>query len=202
MLLSQRSFLSLSLSLSPPIYSSFNPDGEIPPVEESRALINLLSQLQKDHNIQHWTCHIDLHETTNTDESEFRPARDARDGITTNNNNTPIPDGFYLVSDSTKSQPEFNAAMIDAVRGVTHIAPPDADCTLCGEDVVQEGVIGIPSPRSLGLCAGVTDAEFATTTEVYPDSPRATDGICIQAQIVCIEAALAYILDSAAAAAA
>ena len=28
--------------------------------------------------------------------------------------------------------------------------------------------------RALGLCAGATDARYVTTTEVYPDSPRAT----------------------------
>jgi len=184
---------------------SFNPDGEIIPgrpfnpeaaTEESRALIDLLEKLQSDHNILRWTCHIDLHETTDTDESEFRPAKAARDGDT-GSKSAHIPDGFYLVSDSTRTQHDWNAAMIDAVRKVTHIAPPDADGTIIGEEVVQEGVIAIPSPRSLGLCAGVTDAEFATTTEVYPDSPRATGAICNRAQIACIEAALTFILDSA-----
>ena len=46
------------------------------------------------------------------------------------------------------------------------------DCMLMkgliiGEKVVQEGVIAIPSPKSIGLCAGVTPASYATTTEVY-----------------------------------
>jgi len=54
------------------------------------------------------TAHLDLHETTDTDESEFRPARAARDGEAW----TPgyIPDGFYLVADSAEPQgPSYHA---------------------------------------------------------------------------------------------
>ena len=85
---------------------------------------------------------------------------------------------------------------IDAVRKVTHIAPPDADGLIIDEPVVQEGVIGIPSPRSIGLCAGVTNAHYATTTEVYPDSPQASDEQCNLAQVACIEAALDFIIEA------
>ena len=45
--------------------------------------------------------------------------------------------------------------------------------------MLQEGVIGIPPPKSLGLCAGMTNAPYATTTEVYPDSPQADDAQCL-----------------------
>ena len=63
------------------------------------------------------------HETTDTDETEFRPAKAARDG----DEHSPgtIPDGFYLVGDETNLQPEWHAAMIAAVKEVTHIAPAD-----------------------------------------------------------------------------
>ena len=180
---------------------SFNPDGEVVPgrsfnpeaaTEESSAVIKLLTEV----GAERWICHIDLHETTDTDDTEFRPAKAARDGIKEPPNEE-IPDGFYLVSDSTKSQEGWNTAMIDAVKEVTHIAQPDSDGNIIGEKVVQEGVIAIPSPRTLGLCAGVTNAEFATTTEVYPDSPRATDDICNAAQVTCIETALKYIIENA-----
>lgn len=179
---------------------SFNPEGEVvegrsfnpePATEESTALIALLEEV----GVERWTCHVDLHETTDTDETEFRPAKAARDGIVGFENGE-IPDGFYLVSDGTKSQPGWYAAMIESVRKVTHVAPPDEDGRIIGEEVVQEGVIAIPSPRSLGLCAGVTEAEFATTTEVYPDSPRATGDICNEAQVACIEGALRYIKEN------
>lgn len=178
---------------------SFNPDGEIvegrsfnpeAATEESRAVINLLKELDIE-----FVCHIDLHETTDSDDTEFRPAKAARDGATEPPGDD-IPDGFYLVSDSTKSQSEWNSAMIEAVRKVTHIAPPDEEGNIIGEKMIQEGVIAIPSPRTLGLCAGVTDAEFATTTEVYPDSPRATGDICNDAQVACIEAALKFIKEN------
>ncbi|MEE4109911.1 MAG: M14 family metallocarboxypeptidase, partial [Halieaceae bacterium] len=61
--------------------------------------------------------HFDLHETTDTDNSEFRPALAARDGMTLEE--WPIPDGFYLVDDSEAPQPEFQRAIIDAVKTVT-----------------------------------------------------------------------------------
>ena len=66
-------------------------------------------------------------------------------------------------------------AMIEAVKLVTHIAPADADGKILGVEMIQEGVMGrIKDPKLLGLCASVTNAPFATTTEVYPDSPNAT----------------------------
>ena len=179
---------------------SFNPDGAVVPgrsfnpeaaTEESSQLLSLLKSL----NVDQWKCHIDLHETTDSDESEFRPAKAARDGITDSQPDA-IPDGFYLVSDSTKSQPDFYHAMIDAVRKITHIAPSDNDGKLIGETVIQEGVIAIPSPATLGLCAGSTNAEYATTTEVYPDSPSATAEICNDAQLACITGALEYIMST------
>lgn len=175
---------------------SFNPDGEVvpgrpfnpePATEESSALLALLAGL----GVDSWCAHIDLHETTDTDETEFRPAKAARDGVESKPGT--IPDGFYLVSDSTNPRPKWHRAMIDAVREVTHIAEADEDGNLIGEEMVQPGVIAIPSPRELGLCAGMTNAEFATTTEVYPDSPRSSEGQCNEAQVACIEAALRHI---------
>ena len=46
------------------------------PAEESAALMKLVASL----GVEQWLMHIDLHETTDTDESEFRPAKAARDG--------------------------------------------------------------------------------------------------------------------------
>ena len=157
-------------------------------------LWNLLCQQLASLSVEKWTCHIDLHETTDTDETEFRPAKAARDGVESKVG--VIPDGFYLVADSTNPQTEWHRAMIDAVKKVTHIAPPDADGLIIGETVVQEGVITIPSPRLVGLCAGVTNAAYATTTEVYPDSPHASDEQCNLAQVAAIEAGLDYVIDA------
>ena len=63
--------------------------------------------------------HLDLHETTDTDDTEFRPAKAARDGETEQPKGS-IPDGFYLVSDETRSDDVkvqgWYTAMIEAVR--------------------------------------------------------------------------------------
>jgi len=58
---------------------------------------------------------------------------------------------------------------------------------------VQRGVIEYPF-AALGLCAGMTGARFTTTTEVYPDSPRATPEICNAAQVAAARAALDHAL--------
>ncbi|MBL2545369.1 peptidase, partial [Klebsiella pneumoniae] len=81
--------------------------------------------------------HIDLHETTDSDESEFRPALAARDG----NPFEPglIPDGFYLVDDSENPQAAFQQAVIAAVEKVTHIAPADDKGEIIGSPVVAHG---------------------------------------------------------------
>ena len=156
------------------------------PAPESAALIGLVAPL-KDKLLMH----IDLHETTDSDESEFRPALAARDGKPFVPGT--IPDGFYLVDDSGNRQPDFQRAMIEAVAKVTHIAPADPDGTIIGSPVVAHGVIEYDC-KGLGLCAGVTNARFVTTTEVYPDSPRATPEQCNAAQVAAVCAAIDYAL--------
>jgi hypothetical protein len=47
--------------------------------------------------------------------------------------------------------------------------------------------------RELGLCMGLTDAQYVTTTEVYPDSPLVDDENCINAQVAAILAAIQFI---------
>ncbi|SDZ79648.1 M14 family metallopeptidase [Microbulbifer marinus] len=156
------------------------------PAEESAALLRLVAPV-RDRVLMH----IDLHETTDTDETEFRPALAARDGKPF----TPggIPDGFYLVDDSENPQPEFLQAVIAAVEKVTHIAPADDNNEIIGSPVVARGVIQYPL-KQLGLCASITNAPYKTTTEVYPDSPRATPEQCNEAQAVAVCAAIDYAL--------
>lgn len=134
--------------------------------------------------------HIDLHETTDTDNTVFRPALEQRDGITIPF--SPIPDGFYLVGDTENPQPEFQQAIIKAVEKVTHIALADEKGQLLGDKLEQHGVINYPV-KKLFLCAGAFSPQYVTTTEVYPDSPRATDEICIEAQITAIKAGLDFV---------
>ena len=156
------------------------------PAQESAALMQLVAPLR-----DRVLVHIDLHETTDTDESEFRPALAARDGKPFEPDG--VPDGFYLVDDSEHPQPDFQQAIIKAVAKVTHIAPADANGQIIGSTVVAPGVIEYPL-RQLGLCAGITDAPYKTTTEVYPDSPRATPEQCNAAQAAAVCAAIDFAL--------
>ncbi len=134
--------------------------------------------------------HIDLHETTDTDNSEFRPALAARDGIHQDNWN--IPDGFYTVGNTHNPQPEFQKAIIDSVEKVTHIAPADEHGKIIGADLAQKGVINYDK-KALFLCGGFTNADYVSTTEVYPDSPKTDPENCIQAQVAAIVGGLSYL---------
>jgi Succinylglutamate desuccinylase / Aspartoacylase family len=155
------------------------------PARESGALMELVHSLSFD-------VHIDLHETTDTDETEFRPALAARDGKSSEPGT--IPDGFYVVADAANPRLDFQSAIIEAVSRVTHIAPADASGEIIGSKVVAEGVIEYEF-RALGLCAGMTSAALTTTTEVYPDSPRATPEECNAAQVAAVCAAIEFALN-------
>ncbi|MBF4255714.1 peptidase [Vibrio anguillarum] len=154
------------------------------PAEESASLMRWVASLGDV------LVHIDLHETTDSDESEFRPALAARDGIRYEADT--IPDGFYTVGDTENPQPEFQAAIIESVRKVTHIAPADNKGEIIGSPITQEGVINY-SMKALGLCGGITNCYFGTTTEVYPDSPKVTAQECNDAQVAAIVGALDYV---------
>lgn len=156
------------------------------PAQESAALMRLVAPF-RDRVLMH----IDLHETTDSDETEFRPALAARDGVASEPGE--IPDGFYLVDDSEHPQPEFQKAVIAAVAKVTHIAPADHHGEIIGSPEVAPGVIEYALVK-LGLCAGITSAPYKTTTEVYPDSPRATPEQCNDAQVAAVCAAIDFAL--------
>jgi len=162
---------------------NFRPDG---PARESIALIELVRSVS-----DRYLLHVDLHETTDTDEIEFRPALSARDGKPFEPGQ--IPDGFYLVADSAAPQLAFQDAIIAAVGQVTRIASPDAKGEIIGSPVVARGVITYPLAE-LNLCTCVTNARFTSTTEVYPDAGDMTAEICVEAQVTAICAALDFAL--------
>ena len=162
---------------------SFRADG---PSAEANQLIALVTPL-----LGQFALHIDLHETTDSDESEFRPALAARDGKTYEPGL--VPDGFYLVADAENHRLPFQQAIISAVEVVTHIAPPDDASEIIGCPVLSPGVIAYPV-RDYGMCPAITGARYTTTTEVYPDSPRATPQQCNDAQVAAVCAALDYVL--------
>lgn len=155
-------------------------------VAEAAAMMRFIDPWKND-----LLLHIDLHETTDSDEGEFRPALAARDGKPFAPGH--IPDGFYLVADSLDPQLDFQERVIEAVARVTHIAAADERGCIIGAEVLRPGVILYPF-RALGLCAGSTGAVFTTTTEVYPDSPRTTPGQCNDAQAMAVQAAIAAAL--------
>lgn len=155
-------------------------------IEEAAALMGWIASRGDDLLV-----HMDLHETTDSDLQEFDPARCARDGLAL----VPeiIPDGFYVIGNSENPEPAFQQALIAAVEQVTHIAPADAHGELIGMPLQSHGVVWGES-RSIGACAGFTDARFATTTEVYPDSPRTSPKECNDAQVAAIRAAITFAL--------
>lgn len=153
-------------------------------VEECAALMRLVAPLRV-------LVHLDLHETTDTDETEFGPALAARDGKP--HKPGTIPDGFYLVDDSKNPQPAFQAAIIAAVSKVTHIAPSDGQGRMIDTPAMDTGVIRFEF-KDLGLCAGMTDAKYRTTTEVYPDSPKTNPDECNAAQATAVCAAIDFAL--------
>jgi hypothetical protein len=157
------------------------------PAPESAALLRLVTPLR-----DRFLLHIDLHETTDSDESEFRPALAARDGKPFEPGT--IPDGFYVVADSGNRQLEFQNAVIAGVARVTHIAAPDENGQLIGSDVIAPGVIEY-AVSGLGLCTGITAARYTTVTEVYPDSPRTTPEQCNAAQVAAVRAAIEFALE-------
>lgn len=156
------------------------------PAQESRALQALVHRYQGQ-----FSAHIDLHETTDSDEQEFRPALAARDGKVFKPGT--IPDGFYVVDDTENPHPPLQQAVIDAVSRTTHIAPADAQGEIIGSPVVAPGVIRYRL-REWGLCTSVSGAPLTCTTEVYPDSPRTTPAACVAAQVAAVRAVVDYVL--------
>jgi hypothetical protein len=163
---------------------SFHPNS---PAEESRLFLAAIDAL----NIKFYA-HFDLHETTDTDNSVFRPAKALRDGVE-EEEWSEIPDGFYLVGDTSRPQLEFQKAIIDSVRRVTHIAPPDEKGNIIGVALASEGVI-LYDMKKLFLCGGAFEVEYSTTTEVYPDSPKVTAENCVDAQVAAIRGGVKYLI--------
>lgn len=153
--------------------------------EESAAIMSYIDGL----NVKEWACHLDLHETTDTDALEFMPAKHAEAGL--EYTGEVIPDGFYLVGDINNPHLDFHQNIVSGVEKVTHIVK---DATIIDEPAVSDGIILVPVEK-LGLCGGITRGQCpATTTEVYPDSPRATDAICNEAQVAAIVSGIDYVL--------
>ena len=186
----------------------FNPEAA---TEESEALLELLDSL----GVSTWACHMDLHETFDAAAPELQAIRGSRAVETLGLSS--MPDGFYLVSDAARPhQMEWHSAITDAVSRVTPIAtrwngaqsslPASRGATKSADfrarhrearatgstlQVAQEGVLAIPSTASIGMCAGATNAEYATTTEVYRRHDNAEQ--CNRAQLAAVVGAIEHI---------
>ena len=171
----------------------WNPDAVDPnrsfvaesPSAECRAVMRWVAGLDGEIAV-----HIDLHETTDSDNTEFRPAKAARDGGVQTSWN--IPDGFYLVGRTDRPVPGFQRAILEAVAKVTHIAAA-TDGELIGVPIEQPGVVNYDAV-GLGLCMGMTHAAFTTTTEMYPDGDRVDDEACVVAQVAAVVGGLEYVM--------
>ena len=136
---------------------------ESSPAQESAALMRLVAPLRGQ-----FAAHIDLHETTDTDESEFRPAVAARDGKPFEP--CTIPDGFYLVDDAANPQPEFQQAIIRAVERVPTLP---GRCAGRHHRLTADGARVIHyAKQALGLCASITGARYTTPPRSTPTAPR------------------------------
>eukprot|EP00929_Paragymnodinium_shiwhaense_P073844 TRINITY_DN37727_c0_g1_i1.p1 TRINITY_DN37727_c0_g1~~TRINITY_DN37727_c0_g1_i1.p1 ORF type:complete len:161 (+),score=17.39 TRINITY_DN37727_c0_g1_i1:666-1148(+) len=144
-----------------------------------------------------FSAHIDLHETTDSDATEFRPAKAARDGAAFNvEKERHIPDGFYLVGNDSVEQkqrypatPEFYSCVLEHVAKVMHVCK---DKEILGIPVQTEGVMLAPVD-TLKLCASLTGAPYVTTTEVYPDSEGVTGDQCNLAQVAAVRGAMEFL---------
>lgn len=165
---------------------------EASPSAEAANLMTYVEKIEK-HSGTEVFAHFDLHETTDTDNSEFRPALAARDAKPQSSWN--IPDGFYTVAHRQKVELAFQLAVLAAVAKVTHIAPADENGGIIGSPMIAEGLIEY-SATELGLCMGFTNAAYVTTTEVYPDSANATPEECILAQVAAITGGLDYLINN------
>lgn len=159
--------------------------------QEANLIMNYINNLEH-FKLNNFIAHFDLHETTNSDLTIFSPVKKLRDGLI-NNEIEIIPDGFYVVTDCYNKQLDFQSEIINTVEKVTHIALPDDKNQLIEIPIDKFGVISLPI-SDYGLCAGLTHAKYVTTTEVYPDSPKSNNEICIIAQVAAICGGLNYII--------
>jgi len=159
------------------------------PVTECDQVMSFVHGLKKP-----FAVHFDLHETTDSDASEFMVARAACNGLPSYTPDT-IPDGFYIIGAADAKEQGFMEAMITGVKRVTHIAPADSEGKVIGLKAEGEGIV---YSSTAGVCSrGWLGAHYCVTTEVYPDSPKVDDDNCNAAQVACVVAGLQYVRGTA-----
>lgn len=91
--------------------------------------------------------HFDLHETTDTDNTVFRPELEKNCQKI-----SPIPDGFYTVGDVENPCPEFQKAVIDSVRKIAHCPRRSRWKYDRRKKIQQEGVIDYRFEKTMVVC--------------------------------------------------
>ncbi len=165
---------------------SFKNDGESP---EAKYLMNFIEEYKNS-----ILAHFDLHETTNSDMTEFRPALKAKEGIDLFSGD--IPDGFYILGSKYHFNENFEKAIIRSVEQVTHIVPLDKDGKLIGENALSQGIANIDTHEVQGVCFALTKVPYAITTEVYPDSPNTNEEECNNAQVAAVVGGINWLIEN------
>ena len=101
-----------------------------------------------------------------------------------------------LSTDSTDARCTLRIQFLRTHR--THLAPANARGEIIDCPCTQEGV-SVVAALACGLCSGITNAVYATTTEVYPDSETnpMTAQQCVTVQVTAVTAGLAWIVANA-----
>lgn len=114
--------------------------------EEADALMAYLrSVFPPSTTLSSWSCHVDLHETTDTDATKFMPAKHAKDGLMYHGEI--FPNGFYLVGDCEIPKLDFQRYIVERVSHVTHIAPNALHVDIVEEPLIQGGVVFVPARK-------------------------------------------------------
>jgi hypothetical protein len=154
---------------------------------EAHLLMNALSKYQNQ-----ISAHFDLHETTDSDVTEFRPALIAKNGFDKKPSKD-IPDGFYVLGTHNNSDLDFQQAIITSVEKVTQIAPSDENGNLIGEKSTSKGVANIDTKKYKGVCFAQTGTKYAVTTEMYPGK-NVNSEKCNNAQVAAVVGGIEWLL--------
>lgn len=176
----------------------WNPDAEDPnraftedtTVAEASLLMDFMNKEYAKTMNEGFLAHFSFHEAHIEKDEVLERYRAARDG-TVFDASIRVPDGFFLISDTYRNDPDTEKAIIGSVKKVTDIAIADDNGAVYGQPIQQEGVI---YAHIIGSDVLLTHPKYAFTTEVTPDSKN-IKGVeeVVGAHIAAIEAGLACI---------
>ncbi len=164
-----------------------------PYVPEAQLVMDVLDKAHKRAGCD-FAAAVDLHETPDRDKV-MMPPQYQRYGINLTADDVLIPNGYYLISNSSNKSPQMAKRIVDKVREVTPIAP---DPEIHG-DKNEDGVViskgSDPTHQGLNQQYMRTIADNSFTTEIYPEihpEPRGSKE-AIAAQRATIHGILDYL---------